>query len=152
MPRPLCPVCGFANAPGAKTCGPACGEPRPVSERYAADEDDDLFEEDDLAFDDGDDEGDATGGIIPYKNPQALFAYYLGLLSGLPLVGLPLGVAAFVLGILGLKKRRENPVVKGSAHAWIGIGCGGFFALFWSALILFGLIGAFRRVTVAVRR
>ena len=29
-------------------------------------------------------EGDATGGIIPYKNPKALIAYYLGIFSGFP--------------------------------------------------------------------
>ena len=76
-------------------------------------------------------EGDATGGVIPYKNPKALIAYYLGLLSGLPLIGLPLGLAAFILGILGLKERKRNPAIKGSAHAWIGIGCGGLFAILW---------------------
>jgi hypothetical protein len=80
-------------------------------------------------------EGDATGGVIPYKNPKALIAYYLGILSGLPLIGLPLGIVAFVLGIMGLKDRAKNPVIKGSVHAWIGIGCGGIFALFW------GLVG-----------
>ena len=45
--------------------------------------------------------GDSTGGLIPYKNPKALIAYYLGILSGLPLIGFPLGIAAFVLGIRG---------------------------------------------------
>lgn len=45
--------------------------------------------------------GDGTGGLIPYKNPPALAAYYLG--------------------IMGLRKRAQNPVVKGSVHAWIGI-------------------------------
>ena len=53
--------------------------------------------------------GDATGGVIPYKNPKALVAYYLGIVSGLPLIGLPFGIAAFVLGILGLKARKHNP-------------------------------------------
>jgi hypothetical protein len=86
-------------------------------------------------------EGDATGGLIPYKNPQALIAYYLGLLSGLPLIGFPLGVAAFILGILGLRARKRNPLVKGSVHAWIGIGCGGLFALFWGLLGLFLIVG-----------
>jgi hypothetical protein len=75
---------------------------------------------------------DATGGIIPYKNPKALIAYYLGILSGLPMIGLPLGVAAFVLGIQGLKARQRNPAIKGSVHAGIGIGCGGFFAILWT--------------------
>ena len=81
-------------------------------------------------------EGDGTGGVIPYKNPKALIAYYLGIVSGLPLIGLPFGVAAFVLGILGLKARKRNPVIKGSAHAWIGIGCGGFFAVLWVIMII----------------
>lgn len=81
-------------------------------------------------------EGDSTGGIIPYKNPKALIAYYLGLLSGLPLIGLPIGLAAFVLGIQGLQARKRNPVIKGSVHAGIGIGCGCFFSLFWGFVIV----------------
>lgn len=84
-------------------------------------------------------EGDATGGLIPYKNPKALIAYYLGIVSGFPLLGLPFGIAAFVLGILGLRDRKRNPAIKGAAHAWIGIGCGGIFTLFWS-LVVVGLI------------
>ena len=75
-------------------------------------------------------EGDGTGGVIPYKNPKALTAYYLGILSGIPLIGLPFGIAAFVLGIQGLKARKQNPVIKGSVHAGIGIGCGLIFTLF----------------------
>ena len=86
-------------------------------------------------------EGDATGGVIPYKNPKALLAYYLGIASGLPLIGLPIGIAAFVLGLQGLKARRENPVIKGSVHAGIGIGCGLFFTLFWTAAIAMVVIG-----------
>ncbi|MEM7456496.1 MAG: hypothetical protein AAF456_19280 [Planctomycetota bacterium] len=86
-------------------------------------------------------EGDATGGLIPYKNPKALISYYLGILSGLPLIGLPIGLTALVLGILGLRDRKRNPVIKGGFHAGVGIGCGGFFTLLW-ALILFSLIVA----------
>jgi len=86
-------------------------------------------------------EGDATGGIIPYKNPKALIAYYLGILSGLPLIGFPLGIAAFVLGIMGLRDRNRNPVIKGSIHAGIGIGCGLLFTLIWGVLILMMIIG-----------
>jgi len=81
-------------------------------------------------------EGDGTGGVIPYKNPKALIAYYLGIISGLPFIGLPFGIAAFVLGIMGLKARKRNPVIKGSAHAWIGIGCGGLFAVLWGLAIV----------------
>ncbi len=81
-------------------------------------------------------EGDATGGIIPYKNPKALIAYYLGILSGLPLIGLPFGIAAFVLGIMGLRDRQRTPVIKGSIHAGIGIGCGAIFTIFWTVVIV----------------
>lgn len=88
-------------------------------------------------------EGDGTGGIIPYKNPSALLAYYLGIASGLPLIGLPFGIAAFIFGLKGLKARKENPVIKGSIHAGIGIGCGGLFTLVWAAaiaLLTYGLM------------
>lgn len=81
-------------------------------------------------------EGDATGGVIPYKNPKALIAYYLGIVSGLPFIGFPVGIAAFVLGIMGLKDRKKNPAIKGSVHAWIGIGCGGLFTVFWGLVIV----------------
>lgn len=86
-------------------------------------------------------EGDQTGGIIPYKNPKALIAYYLGIVSGLPVIGIPLGLAAFILGIQGLRDRARNPVIKGSVHASIGIGCGGFFFLLWTFLTTIAVIG-----------
>lgn len=69
--------------------------------------------------------GDATGGVIPYKNPPALIAYYLGILSLLPVLGIPIGLAALILGIQGLRKRNREPHVKGSVHALIGIVVGG---------------------------
>lgn len=70
-------------------------------------------------------QGDATGGVIPYKNVPALSAYYIGIVSLLCcFVGLPVGIVAVVLGIMGLQKRARQPEVKGSVHAWIGIVCG----------------------------
>ena len=86
-------------------------------------------------------EGDKTGGIIPYKNPKALLAYYLGIASGLPLIGFPFGIAAFILGIMGLRDRKRNPVIKGSVHAGIGIGCGLIFTVFWG-IALVGIVVA----------
>ncbi|MDY0166742.1 MAG: hypothetical protein RBS80_09380 [Thermoguttaceae bacterium] len=97
------------------------------------------------------DEGDVTGGIIPYKNPKALIAYYLGILSGLPLIGLPMGIAAFVLGIMGLRDRNRRPAIKGSVHAGIGIGCGGFFAVVWT-LVLIGVVAALLSASGGPRR
>ena len=78
-----------------------------------------------------DSQGDATGGLIPYKNAPALIAYYVSLLSLLPILGLPFGIAAFILGVIGLKKRAANPVIKGAAHAWIGIILGGGTTILW---------------------
>ena len=81
-------------------------------------------------------EGDATGGIIPYKNPKALIAYYLGIFSGFPIIGFFLAIPALVLGIMGLRDRNRNPAIKGSIHAGIGIGCGAFFMLLWGVVII----------------
>lgn len=65
--------------------------------------------------------GDGTGGLIPYKNPKALTAYYLGIFGLFPLIGFLLAVPALILGILGLQARKQNPLVKGAVHAWVGI-------------------------------
>jgi F0F1-type ATP synthase membrane subunit c/vacuolar-type H+-ATPase subunit K len=93
-------------------------------------------------------EGDATGGVIPYKNMPALLAYYIGIVSLLCcFVGLPVGIASIVLGILGLQKRARQPEVKGSVHAWIGIVCGVIStlgALFVLFAIIAGMVGSRR--------
>ena len=66
-------------------------------------------------------QGDATGGLIPYKNKYALIAYYLGVFSFF----IPFsGIASIVLGVKGLQARKRNPVIKGSAHAIVGIVAG----------------------------
>jgi hypothetical protein len=69
------------------------------------------------------------GGLIPYKNAPALWAYYLGIFSLIPIVGLPLGLAALVLGIKGEAKARQHPETQGKVHAWVGIVLGGVCAL-----------------------
>ncbi len=86
---------------------------------------------------------DAVSVVIPYKNPKALLAYYLGLGAILPCIGLFAGVPAFILGILGLRDRARNPEIHGSIHAWIGILLGGFFSLLWLVAIVITIIGAF---------
>ena len=107
----LCPRCTNKIPPAKEAC-PACGFDLRITS------------------------GDVTGGVIPYKNPKALIAYYLGILSGLPMVGLPLGIIAVILGVMGLRDRARNPIIKGSIHAGIGIGCGGLFTLLWGVLIV----------------
>lgn len=66
-------------------------------------------------------QGDATGGLIPYKNPPALMAYYAGVFSVIPFFGFFIAIAAVWLGIVGLKRRKQQPIIRGSVHAWIGI-------------------------------
>lgn len=87
--------------------------------------------------------GDGTGGLIPYKNPSALAAYYLAIFGLFPVIGLFASIPAFVLGIMGLRKRAQNPAVKGSVHAWIGIIVGGLATLMNLSCIgsiVFGII------------
>lgn len=91
-------------------------------------------------------EGDSTGGLIPYKNPKALIAYYLGLFSIFPVLGLFMAIAALFLGRRGLADVKEQPVIKGQVHAWIGIGCGSIGLLF--NLVLVGVV----IVALAARR
>jgi hypothetical protein len=61
------------------------------------------------------------------------------------LIGLPIGLAAFILGIMGLRDRARNPIIKGSIHAGIGIGCGGFFAVLWTLVLLLMVVTFFAR-------
>jgi len=69
--------------------------------------------------------GDATGGIIPYKNPPALIAYYTGVFALFPCLALILGPIAVVLGIIGFSRYLKTPIIAGAVHAWIGIILGG---------------------------
>ena len=85
--------------------------------------------------------GDSTGGIIPYKNPPALVAYYLGIFGLIPVIGLLLAVAAFILGFIGLSKRKKNPIIKGAAHAWVGIVLG-FFSIAYHSFFIVALVMA----------
>ena len=74
--------------------------------------------------------GQGEGGVstvIPYKNVPALIAYYVGVFCIIcpPLLCFP----AIILGVIGLRRVKENPEVKGTAHAWIGILSGSLFLL-----------------------
>jgi len=76
------------------------------------------------------------GGLIPYKNAQALWAYYCGIFSLIPFVGIPVGVIALVLGLKGLKYAALHSEAKGKAHAWVGIVLGGLCALGYTLLLV----------------
>ena len=74
-------------------------------------------------------QGDATGGLIPYKNKCALIGYYLGVFSFfIPVVG---GIASVILGIMGLIAKKRNPDVRGTAHAIVAIVLGIATTGFW---------------------
>jgi hypothetical protein len=67
--------------------------------------------------------------FVPSQNGPALASYYLGIFSLIPCVGLPLGIAAICYGVMGLRRERANPAVRGGAHAWVGIICGSLFGV-----------------------
>jgi len=83
---------------------------------------------------------DDLAGLIPYKNSPALIAYYLGVFSLIPLIGVLLGIPAFFLGLKGLRVAREHPEARGKAHAWVGILAGGFFGFLYLGLIVWWIV------------
>jgi hypothetical protein len=88
------------------------------------------------------DEGDATGGLIPYKNPQALISYYCGVFALIPCLGLALGPVALVLGFLGLGYKKKHPTAGGTAHAIVGITLGSLVLLGHIVAIVLIALGA----------
>lgn len=73
---------------------------------------------------------DATGGIIPYKNPAALIGYYFGIVGLFPMLGLLFAVPAVVLGIVGLSRRSKGKAWGGAIHAWVAIVLGSIASLY----------------------
>ena len=67
---------------------------------------------------------DTLSSVIPYRNPMALVAYYLGIFSLIPVLGAVLALPAIILGVLGLGRSRRNAEAKGKAHAWVGLTAG----------------------------
>lgn len=81
--------------------------------------------------------GDATGGLIPYKNGKALAAYYCGVFSLIPFAGVLLGPIAVILGVLGLMHKKKYPKSRGTGHAIAGIVLG-ILAIPWTvAFVIF---------------
>jgi hypothetical protein len=93
------------------------------------------YDEDDYEGRDASEEVVST--VIPYKNPKALIAYYLGIFGLIPCLGLILGPAAIVLGIMGLRYKATHPRAKGTAHAIVGIVLGSLETLAnWGVVLL----------------
>jgi hypothetical protein len=135
-----CPTCGTPNPDDAVRCR-ECGvsldlptvrpaaEGRPPPRRRPADDEGEA------------DADDPVATIIPYRNGRALAAYYLGVFSLIPCLGLFLGPAAFIFGILGLRYVRANPRAKGTGHAIAGIVLGSLTTLANIGMLLFVIIG-----------
>lgn len=84
-------------------------------------------------------EDTGISSLIPYKNGHALAAYYLGILSLVPLLGILIAPIAIFQGIQGVRDYRESPKIKGIVHAWIGIVVG-TIALLISGLLIFAIV------------
>ena len=80
---------------------------------------------------------DAVETLIPYKNPMGLMAYYAGVFALIPCVGLVLGPAAFILGILGIRYAGKYPTAGGKGHAIAGIVLGTLVVLGHLAVVVF---------------
>ena len=113
-----CHRCKAENPVTAATCY-SCGAE--LGNVYAAPI---SMEDPSIRVADGGGADEAIATLIPYKNPAALGAYYLGLFSCFPVLGFPLAIIALVLAVKGFKARRLNPQAHGTAHAWVGIICG----------------------------
>jgi hypothetical protein len=85
---------------------------------------------------------DVVETFIPYKNPLALIAYYIGVFAFIPCAGLLLGPAALVLGILGIRYRNKHPTAGGLGHAITGVVLGSLTTLANWGIVLLMTIGA----------
>lgn len=117
------------------------------AEEYDDSEEDQLDDYDDLDYEERRPSnkrrrsGDATGGIIPYKNSKALISYYCGVFSLIPCLGGLLGPTALILGFLGLAHNRKYPESKGTAHSIVGIILGGLVTIGHIVLVVLLLLG-----------
>ena len=77
--------------------------------------------------------GDGTDGIIPLQNKHAMIGFFMalgGLILGcLPFLGIPYAGVTVWMGIKGLQNVKENPMIRGTAQAWIAISLGAFEVL-----------------------
>jgi hypothetical protein len=86
--------------------------------------------------------GAKGSAMMPTGNPDALWGYYLGWLSLLCMIGLPLAPFAFVKSMKGLRAYQADPSIYGKAHAVTGIvlaSIGTLGNLFLWGLVIVGL-------------
>jgi hypothetical protein len=63
------------------------------------------------------DESEVFGDFTPWKNPAAVYAYYVSLAALVPVLGLILGPIAILLGLFGYLRYRWRPDVVGANFA-----------------------------------
>ncbi len=59
--------------------------------------------------------------MIPTKNMPSLLSYYFGVFGLIPILGMPLTIAAIILGFVGLKHYKKNPTPGAKGHAITGL-------------------------------
>lgn len=100
-----CPSCAVDNPPEALHCT-ECGEKLARKTRHRTVDQDDY---------------DPIVGLIPHDNLVAFNAYRCAVFGLIPVLGLLLGPAAVVLGIIGLRRMTAKDRGKGLGHARAGI-------------------------------
>jgi hypothetical protein len=89
----------------------------------------------------GGDETVAT--LIPFRNMPALVGYYVSIASLIPAAGLVAGPAAVALGVVGYRKSRQQPRIKGAVHAWVAIVVGTLTSVAnWGLVIMLLVLAA----------
>src|SRR5689334_10032066 len=123
----FCPGCGSEVASIALAC-PRCGQagpapgPPPLPTRPVP-----------------------AGEYFFPRNGPALAAYYLGVFSLLPAVGIVLGILAIVFGVKGVRLERAHPEARGGMHARVGLVLGAVFGLGQVVVLGLILLGAFAK-------
>jgi len=77
--------------------------------------------------------------VLPHKNPYSLWAYYCGVFSYMPLIGIPLAIVAIATGVMGIYRFKTVDEAKGILHSAGGLLLG-FFALLLQ-IVLFKVLG-----------
>ena len=88
---------------------------------------------------------DPIATIIPFRNGHALGGYYTSIGSLIPLLGAIAGPIAIWLGVKGLQRVKEDPRVKGTAHAIIAIVLGSIGTLISLSCVGTIILGALSR-------
>jgi len=79
--------------------------------------------------------------LIPIANWQAKLAWKLACWALAPFAGLPLGIIAFAMGLIGWRRVYRRPEDLGIRHAVGGVILGSLAAMFNAAGIAFILLG-----------